>query len=163
MTLDERDVEILHAIAREKTGSPEQIHEATDIPTSTIHYRLQRLREEGVITDDLNTVDLESVGLTMTVISEVWAEYGEGYHDTIGRKLGEIEGVNKVYFVLGDTDFIVVSNVASRPRLEDLIGEFEAIDEIHRTSTQFVITTLKDESRPLADYSDETLKDIVLE
>lgn len=163
MTLDEKDIEILHAIANAKNDSPDKISELTDIPTSTIHYRLQRLREEGIITDDLKTVDLDQVGLSMTIISEIWAEYGKGYHETVGRKLSRIDGVNQVYFLLGETDFVVVSNIASRPRLELLIEEFEAIDEIQRTSSQFVITTLKDEPRPLADYSENTLKEIALE
>ncbi len=45
--MDERDVRLLKAIAELETGSPERLHEATDIPISTIHYRLNNLRDEA--------------------------------------------------------------------------------------------------------------------
>jgi DNA-binding Lrp family transcriptional regulator len=95
----------LSAIARQKTDSPDRIAEITDIPKSTVHYRIQQLKEEeGVIMDDLFDIDLENIGLSVILLSEVWAEFGEGYHEAVGEQLGEIEGVNQVYFTLGDTD-----------------------------------------------------------
>ena len=52
--MDERDIRLLKAISDLGTGSPERLHEETDIPVSTIHYRLNNLREAGVITNDLS-------------------------------------------------------------------------------------------------------------
>ena len=79
-----------------------------------------------------------------------------------GDKLGEVPGVNEVYFTLGDTDFVLISHLASRAMVEDLISEFEEIDEISRTSSTFVITTIKDEPNPLNDYELEELKAALL-
>lgn len=162
MSIDEKDLRILSAIATHKTGSPDAISEISGIPKSTVHYRIQQLREKGVITNDLLDIDIESVGLSITLISEVKAEFKEGYHDAVGTKLGEIEGVNRVYFTLGDTDFIVISNLSSRQQVERLVEQFEAIDEIQRTSSRFVITTVKNEPNPIADYELETLLDRLL-
>jgi len=53
--MDERDVRLLKAISDLGTGSPERLHEETGIPVSTIHYRLNNLREDGVIENDLCT------------------------------------------------------------------------------------------------------------
>ncbi|MBV0926319.1 Lrp/AsnC family transcriptional regulator [Halomicroarcula limicola] len=155
--MDEKDIQVLAAIAKLGTGSPEKLSEETDIPKSTVHYRLDNLREEGVITNDLFDVDLTKVGLNITVITEVMAEYSKGYHDKVGEKLGEVEGVNQVYFTMGDTDFVVISHLSNRGMVENLIQQFEAIDEIARTSSKFVIKTIKDENRPLNDFEMETL------
>ena len=73
--MDERDVRLLKAISDLGTGSPERLHEATDIPVSTIHYRLNNLREEGVITNDLYDLDLDALGLGVTVVLEILADY----------------------------------------------------------------------------------------
>lgn len=162
MSIDKKSLRILSAIAKEKTGSPDRITEITGIPKSTVHYRIQQLKEEGVITNDLFDIDLEEVGLSITLFSEVRAEFEEGYHESVGDKLGEIEGVNQVYFTLGDTDFIVISYLHSRQEVERLVEEFEAIDEIERTSSTFVITTVKNESDPIADYEMETLSELLL-
>lgn len=159
--MDERDVEILKTIADLGDPSPKVIEEATGIPKSTVHYRLENLREEGVIKDDLFNIDMTALGLDLVVISQVNAEYEEGYHKEIGRKLSEIEGVNQVYFTMGDTDFIVIANLSDRKMVEELVTKYERIDEVKRTSSRFVITTIKNEGTPLRDYELETLQNMI--
>lgn len=161
--MDERNIRILQAIAELGTGSPDEISEHTDIPKSTVHYRLTKLEEDGVITDDLFDVDLEKLGLDITVITEVIAEYEEQYHEEVGEKLAAIEGVNQVYFTMGETDFVVIAHLSDREMVYDLITDYERIDEVVRTSSQFVIETVKDEPYPLNDFELETLVDAVVD
>lgn len=158
--MDERDVKIIKKIAEIGEPSPKAIEEETGIPKSTIHYRLENLREEGIIEDGLFTLNLDKIGLNLTVITEVMAEYSEGYHEEVGRKLSDIEGVNQVYFTAGDTDFMVIAHFASREMVEDLISSYERIDEVERTSTNFVITTIKNERIPFRDFEFDTLKQL---
>jgi Lrp/AsnC family leucine-responsive transcriptional regulator len=154
--MDERDVRLLKAIADLGTGSPERLHEATDIPVSTIHYRLNNLRDAGVVTNDLYDVDLDAVGLGVTVMIEVLADYEDSY-ETFGDRLRAVEGVSQVYFTMGETDFIVVAHLPSSDSVERLISEFEAIEGVERTNSTFVIDTLQDSTRVLESYSLETL------
>jgi DNA-binding Lrp family transcriptional regulator len=91
------------------------------------------------------------------VISKIQAEYGEGYHNVVGDRLAEIEGVNQVYFVMGDTDFIVIASIHSREMVEQLISAYESIDEVKRTSSRFVIKTIKSNEQPILDFDLETL------
>ena len=156
MRVDEKDIRIFRARAEAETGSPDVIHERTGIPTSTVHYRLNRLREEGILSNDLFDVDRDKLGLSLTVISEVYAEYKRGYQERIGEKIAAINGVNQVYFVMGDTDFIVISHLSRHDMVEDLISAFEAVDEIQRTSSKFVIQTVKSSNSVLLDYDKES-------
>ncbi|NUB93902.1 Lrp/AsnC family transcriptional regulator [Haloterrigena sp. SYSU A558-1] len=159
--MDERNVRILQAVAELGTGSPDEIAEYTDIPKSTVHYRLSKLKEDGVVTNDLLDVDLEQLGLDITVVTEVTAEYDEQYHEEVGEKLADIEGVNQVYFTMGDTDFIVISHLSDRKMVHRLISDYESIDEVVRTSSQFVVETVKNESYPLNDFEFDTLIEAV--
>ncbi|MFC7165580.1 Lrp/AsnC family transcriptional regulator [Halospeciosus flavus] len=154
--MDERDIRLLKAISDLGTGSPEALHEETDIPVSTIHYRLNNLREEGIIENDLYDVDLEEFGLDVTVVVEVLADYS-GSYEMLGEDILEIEGVTQLYFTMGETDFIVVARLPDADDVERLISEFESLDEIDRTNSTFTITTLRDSQRPLQSYSVETL------
>jgi DNA-binding Lrp family transcriptional regulator len=156
--MDDRDITILKAISDLGTGSPEQIHEETDIPVSTIHYRLNNLRESGVIENDLYDIDLEKLGLGVTVIVEVLATYRDSYDD-VAAKLLDIEGVTQAYFTMGETDFIVIARLSDSDKVERLIREFEAIEEVDRTNSTFVVTPLRDGQRALQSYSLETLLD----
>jgi len=133
--MDQKDVRILYAALEEATRSPEAVASVTDIPKSTVHYRLDKLREEGILENDLFDVDMAELGLSMRVISEVHAEYGEGYHNEVGEQLADIEGVNQVYFTMGDTDFIVIAVIRSREMVEDLISAYESAGDGQMTAT----------------------------
>ncbi len=154
--MDERDVRLLKAISDLGTGSPERLHEETDIPVSTIHYRLNNLREAGVITNDLYDIDLDALGLDVTVVVEVLADYS-GPYDEVGEEILGIEGVTQCFFTMGETDFVVVAHLPDSDDVERLIGEFEAIDEVDRTNSTFVINELRDAQRALQSYSLDTL------
>lgn len=155
--MDKKDIRVLFTALNEKISSPEHIAEATGIPKSTVHYRLEKLREDGIIKNDLLEIDLESLGFSLRVISEVYAEYDEGYHESVGEELSKIEGVNQVYFTMGDTDFIVIATLSSRDMVEQLVAEYESIDAVDRTSSRFVISTVKENQSPLTDFELETL------
>jgi DNA-binding Lrp family transcriptional regulator len=154
--MDERDIRLLKAISDLGTGSPERLHEETEIPVSTIHYRLKNLKEAGVIANDLYDIDLEKFGLGVTVIVEVLADY-DGSYEEFAEDILAIEGVTQVYFTMGETDFIVVARLTSSDMVERLIGEFEAIEGVDRTNSTFVISTLRDSQRALQSYSLDTL------
>jgi len=158
--IDARDLKILKTVAEVGDPSPKRVEEETDIPKSTVHYRLNKLREEGLVKNELHHLDLDELGLSITVISEIFAEYQEGYHQIVGEKLREVEGVNQVYFTMGDTDFITISHLPNREMVERIIEDYESIGEINRTSSTFVISTIKNEPHPLRDYEFDTLNEI---
>ncbi|WP_232702024.1 Lrp/AsnC family transcriptional regulator [Halobacterium wangiae] len=154
--MDERDVRLLKAISDLGTGSPERLHEETDIPVSTIHYRLNNLREEGVVENDLYDLDLDELGLGVTVVLEVLTSY-EGSYEDVGEKISAIEGVTQTFFTMGETDFMVVARLPDSEDVERLISDFEAIPEVDRTNSTFVVEEQKDVTRPLQSYDLETL------
>jgi DNA-binding Lrp family transcriptional regulator len=160
--MDERDIRLLKAISDLETGSPERLHEETGIPVSTIHYRLNNLREAGVIKNDLYDIDLEKVGLGVTVIVELLTDYS-GPHQDFEEKILDVEGVTQAYFTMGETDFVVVAHLSGREMVERLITDFETIDEVERTNSTFVVSSLRDSARVLQNYELETLLDELLD
>jgi len=162
MVLDDTDLRILKTLSDEGNPSSKHIEDGTGIPKSTVHYRLEQLKEAGVITNDLYELDADALGLGVRIITHVTAEYEEDYHESVGSQLREIEGVTDVYFTLGDTDFVVIAHLADSNRVEELVREYEAIDGVVRTSSTLVISTVKEDSNPLRSYSLETLRDLDL-
>ena len=159
--MDERDVRLLKAIAELETGSPERLHEATGIPVSTIHYRLSNLREEGIIANDRYEINLEELGLGVTVLVEVHADYRGSYEEFADRLL-TVEGVTNVYFTMGETDFIVIARLSDSGMVERLIAEFEQLEGVERTDSTFVISAIE-ERDALQSYSLETLLEELVE
>jgi DNA-binding Lrp family transcriptional regulator len=159
--MDERDITLLKAISDLGTGSPERLHEETGIPVSTIHYRLKNLREAGVVENDLYDLDLDAVGLGVTVIVEVFADY-DRYED-VAEALLAIEGVTQLYFTMGETDFVVVARLPDSDEVERLIRDFESVPQVDRTDSTFVIASLRDSARPLESYGLDSLLDALIE
>ena len=154
--MDGRDVRLLKAISDLGTGSPERLHDETDIPVSTIHYRLNNLREAGIIQNDLYDIDLEEVGLDVTVLVKLLTDYHGTHHD-FEEKILEVEGVSQAYFTMGETDFVVVAHLPDRELVEQLITDLERIDEVRGTNSTFVVSTLRHSSRAFENYELETL------
>jgi len=154
--MDERDIRILKAIADLGTGSPDELHEETGIPVSTIHYRLGNLWEEGIIENDLYDLDLSELGLDVTVLVEVLSDYSDDHNDVL-EKLREVEGVTQIFSTMGETDFIAIARLPGSDEVERLIRDFEMIEEVNRTNSTYVISTDREFTRGIESYSLETL------
>lgn len=155
--MDRRDFDILVAISELETSNTERISEETGIPSSTVHFRIEKLRERGILKNDLLDIDLERMGLNIRIVTEVMTIYDENYEQKLGEKLREIEGVNQVYFTMGSTDFITVATVPTRADVNRLVNDYAAIEGVNRTNSHFVIQTIKDNPTPLTDYDVEQL------
>jgi DNA-binding Lrp family transcriptional regulator len=160
--MDERDVRLLKAIADLETGSPERLHEETGIPVSTIHYRLNNLRDAGVVENDLYDVDLTALGLGVTVILDVRANTGRD-HEDVGERLGDVEGVTRVFYTTGETDFVAVARLPDADDVERLVSTVEAVQAVRRTNARVVMDAAADLDRPLQSYSTETLVEVLVD
>ncbi|NHN42317.1 Lrp/AsnC family transcriptional regulator [Halorubellus sp. JP-L1] len=154
--MDDRDVRLLKAIADLGTGSPERLHEETGIPVSTIHYRLNNLREAGVIENDCYDLDLDALGLGVTVILEVLTDYS-GSHEHVAEDVEAIEGVTQLFSTMGETDYVAIARLTDGDDVGRLIRDFESVDAVERTNSTYVIDEIHEDSRGLSSYSMDTL------
>ena len=154
--MDEKDIQILKSLEELETTSTEAVSEATGIPLSTIHYRLNNLRDEGIITNERLDLDLNEFGLGVTILVEVFTKDDQS-HTESGQVISDIEGVTKVFFTMGGTDFIALARLPDSDSVERLISDFEALDEVARTDSTFVIERELDSHYPLQQYNKNTL------
>lgn len=160
--LDENDLDIVRELERNDDKNLEELAEQLDLSKSTVHYRLNRLKENGVITDISADIDPHALGMSMVVITEVYVSHESGYADEIGDELVDIAGVQEVYYTMGDVDFVIVSRVQNHEQMNELIDEIVAIEGVNETSSRFVMRELKRGNR-LMDTMSEEMIDQVLE
>ncbi|MFC4248738.1 Lrp/AsnC family transcriptional regulator [Natribaculum luteum] len=160
--MDEKDIQILKSLEDLETTSTEAVSEATGIPLSTIHYRLNNLRDAGIITNDRLDLDLDEFGLGVTVLVQIFTKNDQSHAES-GRVIADIEGVTKVFFTMGSTDFIALARLPGSDSVERLISEFEDLDQVDRTNSTFVIERELDSHYPLQQYSEETLMNDLIE
>ncbi len=159
--LDENDLEIIRELEQNDEKNLEELAAELDLSKSTIHYRLNRLKEDGVITDISADIDPQSLGLAMVVITEVNVSHESGYADEIGDVLVDVEGVQQVYYTMGDVDFVVISRVQNHDQMNEVVDDIVAIDGVNETSSRFVMRELKNENRILENMSDEMIGNVL--
>jgi Lrp/AsnC family transcriptional regulator, leucine-responsive regulatory protein len=160
--MDEKDIQILKTLEELETTSTESVSEATGIPLSTIHYRVNKLREAGIITNDRLDLDLDEFGLGVTILVQVFTKDNQSHAES-GKVIADIEGVTKVFFTMGGTDFIAVARLPDSDSVERLISDFEERDEVAQTDSTFVIDRELDSHYPLQQYTEETLIEEIVE
>lgn len=126
--------------------SLKKIGEKTGLSSSTVHYRVNRLIDEKVITGFKACVDPLKVGKEILAISLITGKYGPDYSKKIGEKIGKIPGVWGVYFLLGNIDFAVLLRASTRDELKDMVDAFIKIEEVERSNTYLILERMKEDT-----------------
>ena len=147
IVLDKIDLEILKILQEDCRTSISTIASRLNIPKSTVHYRIKRLEEAGVIEGCYAKVNPEALHKDYLTITLVRAKYGPGYHKRVGEKLARIPGVWAVYFILGEIDFVVLARHKNLDGVRRMIEAFLSIEEIERTSTHVIVDVIKEDPR----------------
>lgn len=153
--LDDVDLELLERVETDFDVNLEELSEELDLSKSAVHYRLTKLRENGIVTGVTADLDPLAFGLNMAMITNVNVDHEQGYSDDIGDRLADIPGVNRVYYTMGDVDFVVVARLQNRDQMNRLIDDIVALDGVNSTSSRFVMKELKTDDRSLANMSDD--------
>ena len=160
--LDEIDLEILERAERDFDVSLGTVAAELDLSKSAIHYRVNKLKESGVIRGVTADVDPLAFGLEMVSITNVSVTHEQGYSESIGEQITSIRGVERVFYTMGDVDFVVISRVQTRGQLNDLIDELVAIDGVNETSSTFVMDEFHDGQNVTVNLTEEG-REMVLE
>jgi DNA-binding Lrp family transcriptional regulator len=145
--LDDVDKTILQALQKDCRIPLHQIARRLGVPKSTVHYRVRRLEDEGIIQGYYAKVNPSLLGGDYVAVVLVRAKYGPGYHEKVGRRLAKVPGVWAVYYVLGDTDFVILVRAVNRADYMQKIEILSSMRDIERTSTLAVANTVKEEPR----------------
>lgn len=160
VALDEVDFKILRRLDERGDVDVDELSDELDVSTSTIYYRMEKYREQGIVTGKIAQLDAQKIGLGLTAITEINATYaGPGYEE-VAEKLMGLSGVQRVFFMLGEMSFYVISRVQDHEHLQRLMEEIIQTDGIENSTTNVVLRTFKDENRLLVNYDDEDLERI---
>ena len=159
--LDEIDLAILERVENDFEVSLETLSEDLDLSKSAIHYRLNKLKDNGVIQSVTADVDPLALGLEIAAITDVMVTHERGYSRKMGEKLMALDGVEQVYYTMGDVDFVVISRVQTRDQLNDLIDRIITIDGVNETSSKFVMQEFENDRAVTSNLTEEAREAIL--
>ncbi|MBD3253805.1 MAG: winged helix-turn-helix transcriptional regulator [Candidatus Lokiarchaeota archaeon] len=147
--LDDDDEKILNFLQDDCRTPLNDLAEKLGMPKSTIYYRIKRLEEEGIIEGYHANLNAQKLGYDLLVVVNIRATFGPGYHEKIGEKLSKLPGVFGVYFIYGESDFIVLLRGKDREELFDKMKNIYDLEGIERVNTNVVTKIIKEDHRIL--------------
>ena len=145
--LDETDLAILHALAKNARITLSKMSEDIDVPDATISHRLKRL-EQDVIKGYTVIFDPDTVGLHMTAIIIIQTETEK--HSAVKHALADLDEVSEVYSVSGEYDLLIKLWAHDMEGLNQLIDhKIRAIDGVDDLTEMLVMERVKEGTLPL--------------
>jgi Lrp/AsnC family transcriptional regulator for asnA, asnC and gidA len=142
--LDERDKEILRILQRDARTPFSRIARMLGVSEATIHLRVRRLREAGVIKGFYAVLDPGKAGLPEEAY--VFIRVEPGLRRRAAEKLSVIKGVYELYEVSGEHQLLAKIRAAGKEELAGIIDSIGSVDGVLATKTIYVLRPLKEEA-----------------
>jgi Lrp/AsnC family transcriptional regulator for asnA, asnC and gidA len=149
MELDDTDRKILRALQADARKPFSEIAREIDMSSATVHDRVNRMEEAGVIRGYHADVDPKAVGLGTSAFVGLRVE--QGREEEALERLSAVEGVQEVNLTTGEWDVILRVYAKNTEHLRKIMFEEIAdMDGFARSQTMVVLgTEYQNEELPL--------------
>jgi DNA-binding Lrp family transcriptional regulator len=144
--LEEHDRIILTQLQQDAKVKLQSLVDQLGISRSSVHYRIRKLRDSGIIRGFYAAVDPKRAGYDINTISLIRVSHRHAAAG-LGERLGDISGVWAVYKLLGEVDFAILSRAKNREDLQRILDEVRGIEGVERCNTYLVLDSLKEDPR----------------
>jgi len=123
----------------------EQIAADVGLSATAVQRRMRRLREQGVIVQDVSVIAPDAVGRKLTLIVEVTLSKGPAYGlDGFKRSVKAIPEVSQCYHVTGRADFVLIITARDMEDYEAFTRRFFVDNpNVARFETSVVVQPVK--------------------
>ncbi len=143
--LDEKDKKILEILKDHSDWTTRIIAKKTNLPITTVHNRIRKLRREGIIkkyTIETDNRKLEKNFVAYVLISanlHTLKQKHKTQHD-LAKELRKLWFIERVDIVSGGTDLVAIVRVKDVDEFNDvLLGKMQLIEGIEKTQSLIVI------------------------
>ncbi|MBC7120807.1 MAG: Lrp/AsnC family transcriptional regulator [Candidatus Methanosuratus sp.] len=143
MSYDETDLTILRELQEDAMKSYRDIAEKLNLSVGTVHNRIKRLKEDGLIKNFSAIVDAEKLGYDLTAIVLMQVE-GERIVE-VEERLASSKSIIAVYDTTGEFDIIAIGKFKNRKDLNTFIKDTLKIQSIKRTVTSIALNVVKED------------------
>lgn len=145
MSLDEVDKGILRFLQDNARSSFVKIARSLGVSEGTVHLRVRKLLNNGVIRGFYAIVNPERVGLSIRAFIGLQAE--PSLYESILKHLVDIDEVYAIYDVTGEYSALLDVKVRDQRELTRIIDEIGGIPGVMATRTMLVLRVVKEEHK----------------
>lgn len=144
--LDKKDMEILNILRNDAKLTTKQIAKKTLMPATTVHNRIKRLEESGIIRGYAAELDYKKLGKSLSAYVLITVDYrllkekGLSQHD-IARQLRKHELVEEVDMITGTHDIIIRVRASGMEQMDEFVTRYlRRVDGIDKTETIMILS-----------------------
>src|SRR5581483_1071820 len=145
MVLDERDLEIIAALQEDARATYADIGRRVGLSPSSVHDRVRKLEQSGVIRAYRAVLDPEAIGLTVTALIAV-TPLDPMQPDDLPERVEEFREVEDCFSVAGEANYVLKVRTRTTEGLEDLIRRLREKGGVQTRTT--VVLSIPFEGRP---------------
>jgi Lrp/AsnC family transcriptional regulator for asnA, asnC and gidA len=135
ISLDKVDLQILSILMKDATVPYTDIAKKLLVSGGTIHVRMKKLNEMGVVKGSELIIDPSKMGYDISAFIGVYLEKGSLYHN-VAKELGKIPEVVELHYTTGIYSMFAKLVCKNTQNLRDVLNEkIQSIKGIQRTET----------------------------
>lgn len=139
--MDRLDVEILKRLSIDARKSYLEIARELNVANATIHERVSKLKDKGIIEGFHARVSAKKLGRPITAFVGLITSQNKGLPKLVER-LKQIREIEEAHTVTGKYDFLIKIRTGSNDELQELLNKIGAIPGVGRHETMMALTTI---------------------
>jgi len=144
--LDERDLEIVAALQQDARATYADVGQRVGLSASSVHDRVRKLEQAGVIRGYRAIVDPEALGLLITALVAA-TPLDPQQPDDLPERLADFPEVEDCLSVAGEANYILKVRTRTTAELEDLIRRLR--EKAGVTTRTTIALSIPFEDRPI--------------
>jgi DNA-binding Lrp family transcriptional regulator len=145
MDIDEIDIAIMKEVQEDSKTSYRDIAKKLGLSVGTVHNRVKKMSNMGIIKSFAAVLDPEKLGFDLTAV--ILMQVDGGHIVDVEKTVAKSKSVMAVYDTTGDYDIITIAKFRSREELNSFIKETLKMPNVKRSVTSIVLNVVKEEIR----------------
>ena len=143
--IDEKDKKILKELKKNSRNSTKNIAKNIQIPRVTVHDRIQKMQEKGIIKKFNVNIDYKKIGFPTEVFIFVGFQPNvEVSQRELAKRIGKLTGVSEVHIISGEYDLLLKVRGSSLGDIGKLVvDKLRSLKGVGRTLTFACFETVK--------------------
>ena len=148
--LTPKDIKIINTLKKNCRISTREISEKIGIPITTIHNRIKKLEEDGVIKSYRAVIDNRKIGKNIQAFVQISVHYGPHFsQEQCARKIFAMPEVDECYIMTGSTDILIKASTHDVDELNDFItNRLRNFRGVTKTVTSVVLKDIEETEKP---------------
>jgi Lrp/AsnC family leucine-responsive transcriptional regulator len=145
--LDDRDIDIIKALQEDARATYADIARQVGLSPSSVHDRVRKLEQAGVIKAYRAEIEPQALGLFVTALISVMP-LDPKQPDDLPQRIESFPEIEDCYSVAGDENYVLKVRTRTPIDLEDLLRRLREHAGVHTRTT--VVLSVPFEGRPIA-------------